>query len=615
MKSSLPVGFVLAAFVAAGLWAGLLAMIHLSGRASPIDRAETVLLDARIYLIGRRIPPQAVAIVAIDDATVADAGRYPLDRRQLAELIDRIRLARARALAIDMLLVGTTDSQADAALAAALGRLPTVIAGAAQFSDQKTHERYVPAPKGVLEPLPALKQAAELGLVNVVTDGGGTPRQIPMLFHLPDGSAPSLVLRATGLYEGRMPIVTAEGLEFRHRDLALDLGWHLSLNYYGPGGTIPTISALTLRNHTDAAANLKDRVVLLGVTATGVGDRFTTPFDQILPGVEVLATGVSNLIDGSALVRDATVRRIDAATAMLLTLSGVAAVAFLPLATASMAFAGLLIVWFAAITLAFGHFYWLSGALPLTASLPPVAALAVLRQYFDRNEMRQLASAQAALGRFQSAVFAKRIAEDPAFLLEPREQTAAILFIDLVGYTGLSERLGPRRTRDVLKAFHTIVVEETERRHGLVMDFMGDGIMVGFGIPDQSPQDAANAVSAAFNLVRTVGDWLACEELEAEISAVRVGAHYGTVVLSRLGHENHQQIAATGDCVNVASRLLDIARTHAASLALSSDLVAASGLERSVLSRGRQFDNVKIRGREQSIQVAVWSASEAAANR
>ncbi|MCM2472310.1 adenylate/guanylate cyclase domain-containing protein [Rhizobium sp. CG5] len=611
MKSSLPLGVILAAFVAAGVWAGLLAMVHLSGRASLMDRAETIFLDARIALTGRRAAPDAVAIVTVDDAMVADAGRYPLDRRQLAALIDRIRLAGARALAVDMLLVGATDGQADTALATALSRLPAVLAGAGQFSDANSHTLYVPAPTEVLKPLPLLSNAAAAGLANVVADAGGTPRHVPMLFQTAEGPEPSLVLRAAGLYEGQMPSVTAEGLRFRQRAMALDLGWHLPLNYYGGSGTIRTISALDLMNDPDAGQSLKNRLVLLGVTATGVGDRFSTPFDPILPGVEVLATGVSNLIDGSALVRDRTVRRIDAATAMLITLVGVAVVAFLPLAGASMVFASLLVSWFAAITLAFGQFYWLSAALPLAASLPPVAALAVLRQIFDRTEMRQLASSRAALGRFQAGTLSKRIAGDPTFLVEPREQPAAILFIDLVGYTGLSERLGPRRTRDVLKAFHTIVVEETERRHGLVMDFMGDGIMIGFGIPDQTAEDAANAVSTAFGLVRAVGLWLATTAMDPDISTVRVGVHYGPVVLSRLGHENHQQIAATGDCVNVASRLMEVARSRAASVALSSDLVRAAGLEAELLSGGRQFERVEIRGRVQSIEVAVWSASDA----
>jgi adenylate cyclase len=611
MRTSLPVWCIAVGLVIGGLWAGLLALRHLDGTTSFVDRMETVFLNARIDLVGGRMAPADVAIVAIDDVTVQAAGRYPLERRQLAELIDRIRLAGARGLAIDMLIVGPTDSKADADLVTAISRLPVAIAGAAQFAGENERGSYIPTPADVLRPLPLLTDVAGLGLVNVSTDAGGTPREIPMLFDIEPNPEASLVLRAAGLFYGEMPTLTADGLRIGQRELPLDLGWHLPLNYYGPARTIHTISALDLLHGKDILPDLKGRLVMLGVTATGVGDRFTTPFDQILPGVEVLATGVSNLIDGSALVRNRAVRRIDAVLAVVITVAGIAAVAYLPLAAGSIIFAALLVGWLAVITVAFSHFYWFSGALSVAASLPPVILVAVLRQIFDRYEMRRHLSARAALEQFQPAILARRIADDPAFLFEPREQRAAILFIDLAGYTGASERLGARRTRDILKAFHTIVVEEAERRQGLAMDFMGDGVMVAFGIPDQGARDAANGILTAFDLVRAIDEWVANGGSE-ELSTVRVGVHYGPVVLSRLGHEHHQQVAATGDCVNVASRLLEVAKSRSASIALSSDVIEAAGLTESLLSDGHQVERFEIRGRQQPVEVAVWSATDAA---
>ncbi|TZG32212.1 adenylate/guanylate cyclase domain-containing protein [Agrobacterium sp. B1(2019)] len=611
MRTGLPVWSIIAALVFGGLWAGLLSIRHIDGIASPIDRVETVLVDARISLVGGRPAPQAITIVAIDDATVLDAGGYPLPRQQLADLIARIDRAGAKALAIDMLLLGPTEAQADTALATSLRGLPTVIAGAARFPDSPSHDAHVPVPGQILRPLPLLEGAASLGLVNVVADAGGTPRQVPMLFKAAGSPEASIVLRAVEFYLGQTPVMATNGMTIGQRAVPLDLGWHLALNYYGPAGTIKTVSALDLLRHGDPDLALKGRLVVLGATATGVGDRFTTPFDPILPGAEVLATGMSNLLDGSALQRDVTVRRIDGLAAMLITITAVAAIALLPLAAGSVAYVGILLGWFAVITLAFGQFYWLSGALPLAASLPPVAAVALARQVHDRYRMRKLTSAQAALAQFQSTTIARRIAEDTSFLLEPREQNAAILFVDLAGFTGISERLGPRQTRDMLKTFHTIVTEECERRQGLVMDFMGDGVMVGFGIPDASEQDAANAVLAAFQLIPKVDDWLLGARL-AETGSMRVGVHSGPVVLSRLGHDKHQQIAATGDCVNVASRLLEAARSRGAVLALSADVVQAAGLQQGLMADGRGFERIAIRGREQAIDVAVWTAAEIA---
>ncbi|MEJ8474240.1 CHASE2 domain-containing protein [Roseibium algae] len=612
MRRYLPI-WVIASVLACGLlWAGWLGQRHLAGTGSMIDRVEMVLLDWRILVTGVRNAPDEVVIVAIDDKTVAAAGAYPIGRNRLALLIEKIRAAGARALAVDILLVSASEPADDASLARALGSIPTVIAAAGQFTDSGLSS-LVPVAREQLMPLQELANASSVGLVNVATDAGGTPRHVPLLFKTPDGLEPSFGLRAAGLYLEGIPPVTLDGLRLNGRVQPLDLGWHLPLNYYGPQGTVTTLSAKSLFDGLARVGDLSGRLVVLGVTATGVGDRFGTPFDQVLPGVEIQATGIANLLDGSALIRNRTVRSVDVTAALLITGLGILAVAVLPLANASLAFIGLLVGWLMAITILFGQGYWFSGALPIVASLPPVVALVILRQVLDRYRTRRLVAAREALSRFQAPAIARRIAEDPSFLLSPVEQDVAILFVDLSGYTGLSERLGPAKTRDVLKAFHTLVVNETDRHNGLVLDFMGDGAMLGFGIPDSSARNAADACQCAFDLVQNVGRWIVENGLEAEINTLRVGGHFGPVVLSRLGHDNQQQIAATGDCVNVASRLQEVAKNFHSCVALSGDLTDAAKITEDGGVFAPRMEISAIRGRQKDLQVGLWSERDLAA--
>ena len=605
MRNSLPAWSIAIALLCSGIWLVWLCMGHISGRASLLDRLETVLLDIRIQVAGPRHGPSSVAIVAIDDATIAFCGQYPLPRSRLADIVTGIRRAGAKALAIDMLLTGQTGHDEDKQLASVLSSLPVVIAKAAQFTGENSGARQIPAPSAVIGPLPAFGQQAMSNLVNIVTDAGGTPRFIPMLFRSEAGFEPSFDLQAVSLYLGGSPEVTSEGLRFQNRLQPLDFGWHLPLNYYGSRTAVQTVSASQLLRGEDLKQELDGKLVFLGVTVTASGDRFATPFDPIFPGVEVLATGAANLMDGSALIRDSTVRRVDAAAAVLMTLGGLVAVATMPLAVAWLIFLAMLAGWLAITMIGFSHFYWFSGALPIAASLSPFIILAIVRQVFDRYELRKLTEAQAALSQFQAPALARRIAEDPFFLVTPREQDAAILFIDLAGYTGLSERIGPTRTRDVLKAFHTIVVNETNRYGGVVMDFMGDGAMIAFGVPEPGTQDAQNAVDAAFALGRAVTDWISQAGPASEITAVRVGAHYGAIVLSRLGHDAQQQIAATGDCVNAANRLQEIAKSHEAVVVLSSTLISLAPV-----AKRPAYETVAVRGRQKPMQVALWRVAE-----
>jgi len=618
MKSGLS-RWTVALVVLVGLaWTGFLAREHLGGAASLLDRFETVLLDLRITLTGPRTPPDNIVIVAIDDRSLGDTGQYPLPRKRLAAIIETIGKAGARTLVTDILLTGTSDPEQDRALAQALLGLPTVLAAAGQARAAATSTapapvNFVPVITSVIAPAPALTEVAGFGLANIVTDTGGTPRHIPQMFMTPNGLQQSLSLRGAGLYLQQLPEVTATGLRLGERTRALDLGWHLALNYYGPGGTIPTLSARDILDGApEAIARLKGRLVVLGVNATAVGDRFGTPFDPVMPGVEVQATGIANLIDGTHLIRTEDIRTADVAAAAIITLAGLAAIAFLPLAPAVIVYLLLLAGWLGVILVLFGQGYWLNGALPFAASLPPVIGLLIARQVADRRRAGRLAQGQQALGRFQSPKLARRIAEDPSFLAEPKQQEVAILFLDLAGYTGLSERLGPAETRDFLKQFHTIVVNVANARDGIVLDFMGDGAMLGFGIPDAGPRDTLQAFACALELERAIADWLATRGLEA--AQVRVGAHVGPVVLSRLGHDTQQQIAATGDSVNVASRLLEVAKDHGAAIALSTELIRAveerTGRDTHVPRR----ENVAIRGRQKALQVGLWKVGETVAS-
>lgn len=607
MTSALPRWVAAIALLTGLFWAALLCQQHLAGKASVIDRFETVLLDLRITLAGKRPAPKDIAIIAIDDRTVSEIGTYPLNRNTLAELIIRIREAGAEALAVDILLSGETTAKDDAALAAALETLPAVIAVAARVSEAEQTASAVPVVREALGPEARFTDAASVGLVNIVTDGGGTPRHIPLLFLSGTGLQPSFSLKALERFSGQTPSVTEEGVRIGGRVQPLDLGWHLALNYYGPAEAIETISAASLLNGDPV--NLEGRLAVLGVTATAVGDRFATPFDPVMPGVEIQATGIANLIDGSALRRNGAIRLSDAAAALTITLLGLASVAFLPLAPAVILYLALLAGWLALTIVLFGQGQWLNAALPFAASLPPVIVLLLSRQVFERLRSQKLARASEALGRFQSPKLASRVAEDPSFLADPKEQSAAMLFIDLSGYTGLSEELGPVRTRDFLKDFHTIVVDVVSQCDGVVLDFMGDGAMLGFGIPDASKDDPGNAARCCFLLERAVREWIENAGMGARISRVRVGAHVGPVVLSRLGHDRQQQIAATGDCVNVASRLLEVAKNHDASVVLSSDLIHTAGMSGTEFVPPRQ-ETVAIRGRQQELTVGLWRSDE-----
>ena len=328
--------------------------------------------------------------------------------------------------------------------------------------------------------------------------------------------------------------------------------------------------------------------------------------------MEVLATGIAQLSGGDSLVRDTTVRKVDVAATLLFTIGAALIILLVPVSAGLALVAAALGLWLVATVILFGQGYWLSAALPLAGAIPSVAAATVLRQILDRRHSEALARAAAALGQFQSPVLADRIARNPDFLREPVKQTAAILFVDLSGFTRLSEQLGLSRTREFLTQFHTLVANKAVAHGGLVTSFMGDGAMIAFGVPDSQADDASRAFDTAWELAKDIRAWIDQSGMSSRVRGMRLGAHLGPVVVSRLGPEMHQHITATGDTVNVASRLMEVAKQHNATIAVTMEFFTAVGDAGARRRKPDDIRNVEIRGRQEHATVALWHAVSAA---
>lgn len=605
-------GLTLAAILVALCWSAFLALPHLRGGASFLDRLEAPLTDLRFLAAGPRQAPDDVVIVAIDDETVRLAGRYPLPRDVLARLVRRIAEAGPKAIVIDMLFLDAGEEAKDAALAAALAAAPSAIGAAAVFARGSEARasfgpfENLPVAERLLLPIGPLRAAARIGGVNVATDHGGTPRHIPLLVAEREAIHPALALLAASIASQASPEVTRDHVRLGVMTSPVDLGASLAIRFYGPRGTVGTLSAREVLDGTVPNLALKGRVAVIGATAFGSGDTLATPFDPVLPGVEVLATGISHLLRGDALVRTGATRWIDAGLALALPVLVLLLLAVRRVAV-GIGLAGLVLCLLVlGVFLAFAQGYWLSLSLPLAAVAVPVALYLAARIWLDRWQERRLEAARDGLLRFHPPALAARLERQPDFLEEPVEQGAVVLFLDLSGFTGLSEHLGPVRTRALLKEMHDCVEDSVTPRGGSVTAFMGDGAMVLFGLPDPRADDADRAFDAALSLARALLAWIDARVVAPGLGrgGLRVGVHAGPVVLSRLGGARNQHITATGDTVNVTSRLLEVAKAEAATLVVSAPLVAAMRVPPAPARLGER-KQVAIRGRREPLVIQV----------
>ena len=608
---------ILIALVLSALWATALGYGHWKGDVQFLDRAEGGLTDLRLLARGEKPAPDFLTIVAIDDDTVGKKGGYPLPRANLAAIIDAIARFEPRVIAVDLLLLDRGNDSGDAALAQALGKRPSVIASAAVFPDatqlMETAERApmarLPRAEKFLAPLKTFADHAAVGAVNLTTDKSGTPRGVPMLVRTSDEVELSFPLRVAALASGSEPAIHADSLTLEKRRIPTDIGHVLPLAFYGGHGSIRTVSAAAILNDEVMQDTVRDRIVVIGATVTGGGDVFSTPFDPVMPGVEIIATAIGHLMTGDGILRDRSTRTADAILALVLTLLLVGLLAWRRSTIGLLSILAVLLIWMVANFVAFSHGVWLSAALPIAAAAPPAILFGAMQLWLNRRQAQYFAMKSDLLQQFQAPALRQWLTKNPEFLLEPVHQDAAIVFIDLSGFTSLSETTEMDAMLEMLKDFHVLVDREVVARGGLVTSFQGDGAMILFGLPESTADDARNAAQCCFDLCNRAERWI--ESLPPSIASrtgFKVGAHFGPIVASRLGGGSYQHITATGDSVNVASRLMEVAARQGAALALSDDLLRQAGpecalFESGVLTGPRE---TRIRGRSRALSVWLW---------
>jgi adenylate cyclase len=602
------VGFV-AAGLALGGWLGL---NQIRGVASGLDRLENLTLDWRFLLAGPRAPPPGVVIVAIDDETLALTEGHALTREMVSRIVRAIAAARPRAVALDMAFPDPRDPEADGKLADALRSTASVVASIGVFSPRtpaaeparKSEFPLAPKPSEVLWPTEPIRDAAETGLANISTDASGVPRYVPLIFEAPEGVVPSFALAAVSAALRADPVIGPDRIDLAGRRTDTDLGYHLPIRYYGPAGSFPRQSAARLLRGDLPPKFFQDRLVVLGVTARGLGDAYATPFDRLVAGAEVFATAIANLESGDGLARTLSTRRIDAATAAALPAALIALLAMRRAALGVALAALLLLLWAAAAFVAFVEGYWIGMAAPLAASAPLVVGYTAVRYLLERQAGRRAAADKSLLARFQSPVILEAMLRDSAFLAKPVRQDIAVMFIDLSGFTGVAEALGPEGSRDLLADMQTLVEREASAHKGVVIAYMGDGVLAAFGLPEPRHDDAARALLAVESLRAAVSEWVA--GLAGAKLDFRIGAHFGPAVLSRLGSPSHQHITVTGDTVNTASRLLEVAKQERCRVVVTEDLIAAARGAPSAFDENAYAPlTVAIRGRTAPLRIRI----------
>ncbi|MGB1387433.1 MAG: adenylate/guanylate cyclase domain-containing protein [Paracoccaceae bacterium] len=162
-------------------------------------------------------------------------------------------------------------------------------------------------------------------------------------------------------------------------------------------------------------------------------------------------------------------------------------------------------------------------------------------------------------------------------LREGQREEIAVLFIDIRGFTQLSETMTPREVSDFVTEFRRLVARVVEDNDGVIDKFMGDAAIVLFTEPDRPQQAAMNGLNCAVALNATMQEWSTARTRShnAPIDA-GIGLHFGALFSGVVGDETRLEYSVFGDTVNVAARLQEMSKQLRSPVLASGETVNAA---------------------------------------
>ena len=625
------------------LWATLALALFLVIRV--LDPSIMQLVRVKSFDLLQTLKPSSntrrpVVIVDIDEASLKAVGQWPWPRSVLAQLVTRLRNAGVPAIAFDVIFA-ERDRTSPAVYAGTAGDLPAAVRDALKklpshdtlFADAMKSSRVVlgmallakpaagakaaprklsiahigPNPRdllvsapGLLRNIPELEAAATgLGLITNFPEFDGVVRRVPLLYKIGARTYPALSVELIRAATGQQTIVVrsgADGVEalvLAGVAVPTDRHGRVWVNF-SPHDPNRYVSAKDVLAGRVPKARLQGRLVLVGTSAQGLLDIKSTPITRAIPGVEVHAQLIENILFKDHVNRPAFATAIEVLlTAQIVLLL----IIILPrLGAVRTLFAG--VVGMALMTAGTWFMFAEEGlffdlTFPVGATFGIYAFLAWFNYVREERSKRQVRS---AFSHYLAPALVEQLAEHPESLTlggEVRQLT--LLFSDIRGFSGISENLTAEQLTGLINAYMTPMTDVILAHKGTIDKYIGDAIMAFWNAPLDDPDHSRNGCRAALGMIEALKKFNAARLANGEGGEpirIGVGVNTGPCCVGNMGSEQRFDYSAIGDEVNVGSRIESLTKTYAVPIIIGGNAARAVP-DMAIL----QIDEVAVRGR------------------
>ncbi|OON60762.1 adenylate/guanylate cyclase domain-containing protein [Massilia sp. KIM] len=509
-------------------------------------------------------PEPRVVVVDIDESSTARLGPWPWPRTRVADLVETLLADYGvRGVALDIVFPDAADPEGDARLAALASHGPVVLAQAFDFQAGRASAlRQGVLATGSAQPAPmqpavhatgyianhaGLARAPRVGNIGFVPDPDGVLRRIPLWTEFEGKTYPALALALVNCCSGARPLAP------------LDPSLRVGFGRDWPAYTVVTAAEVLGREYV--RDDLAGRLVVIGSSSLGQGDRVATPLGNSRPGLGVQAAVLSTLLDqqqgkaparwpGAALALAFSAACVLFATFAFPRLSALTSVGLLALA--SVAWVG-----FAGVAAAHDPAFSTTG--PLAANLFLLAFAVPYQWWVSQHRSRHLLD---TLRQYVApAVVQELLRSELADPLKPRQLDITTLIADMEGYTSQVENLSMEEAARLTQDFLDCLTGPVFAHNGTLDKYTGDGLVAFWGAPLPMSDHADRALDAAREIVTRVARLSALREREGRPRLrVRIGIESGPAMAGDFGTSFRSVYTAVGDSVNTASRLEQAAR-------------------------------------------------------
>jgi adenylate cyclase len=371
----------------------------------------------------------------------------------------------------------------------------------------------------------------------------------------------------------------------------------MPINYRGPERTYPYYSIADVVNHNFAAGTFRDKIVLVGASATGIGDLRTPPYGGIsYPGVEVHANAIDNMLNQGFLVRGAKQELIDL---------GLILAFGLPLGI-WMALVSPRAMWFGVALLgplvlldyvAFLGGWWLNFSIPALTLTSNVLLVSLYRVLIEEKEKRRV---RTAFGQYLSPEVIRRLLVDPS-LVEPKKTDISVMFSDIRGFTTISEKLDAQDLAVFLNQYLSDMTRLVFDHQGTLDKYIGDAVMAFWGAPIEEPGHATRACFTALKMMDRVREMQKVWEAEGKPRLdIGIGLNTGVASVGNMGSVLRYGYTALGDAVNLSSRLEGLNKDYGTHILANETTYEAVRNDGFVF---RELDLIRVKGKLEPVMI------------